>query len=228
MAKTGTLLTDEERGAFGSWLLDCVKRSGVSHNAIARVLSSRPKDELSTAIVTRYFGATAQLPTPRVLAKIAVTIDVPWPVAFWRAGYFAEVLAAIDAVAGDGVGPERLEIYAIDLALCAFPRRGAIPSSIEVAEHLERHPLGVMMASVTAPTLSRRGLRPLLAGACEALEDVRLPVATRRIVAAEYVHAWADAYDAALADELRDRTAVPIQALEEIFSSRSFDFEKAD
>ncbi len=219
MPATGALLTASERESFGAWMARGVEVCGKSKNRI-RCDAGVPIERLNSYMRGR-------IPTSHVLASIAEVIGVPWPVAFWHAGYFAEVLAAIAAVAGDGVGPEGLEKYAIDLALCAFPRRGDRPSSISVAEHLEGHLLGLAMASATPPTLSRRGLHPLLVGACEALENVRLPAATRRIVAAEYVHAWADAYDAALADELRDRIMMPIQALEEIFSSRSFDFEKA-
>jgi len=94
----------------------------------------------STQALTRYFRVDGPIPTPRVLESISSMIGVPWPIAFWHAGYHRELLAALHfgsicvlhllpsmEVSGSGVhltpGERRTAaaVPLIEFALRAFP-----------------------------------------------------------------------------------------------------------
>ncbi len=185
----------------------------MSHNAIARVLSARPKGELSTAIVTRYFRAGGPIPTPRVLAEIARAIDTPWPVAFLHAGHLRELLVAVNLIARHASASElsdalkkNLTREAIRSVLVIFPQRDAawIPLRNDWEGFLWTLHAGFgSNEEGIVETLSAQKLPHLLARAADALGDAQLSAERRRAVAAEYVNAWADEHDPKLAATLR-------------------------
>ncbi len=214
MPRTGPLLTLRERQAFAPWLRRHIDESGVSKTRIAAQLGGD-----STQRLNRYISETdPQLPTPQVLVRIAHAVNVAWPVAFLYAGYFREVLGAIErlaAIARD-VDASWGRRAVIRLALDAFPRRDVRPAGAFTALEIEFDPLlpTLCLPLTFAPPLEQRelasrikaltrGLSPLLARASAALLDGKILPATARAIAGEYVNAWADQGDCALAEEVR-------------------------
>ncbi len=214
MPRTGGLLDDAERSAFGRWLRQRVEQSGIRKTELAANLG----DSSTTNRLNRYLDETrVVIPLPHVLGKLAHAIGVPWPVAFLRAGYFRELLGIINLLGfvakeqdqGELEARQQLREMVIEFALNAFPRRDVRRVAPFAEDELNYDPIVLFVGSDLPPdskdqvaALTSR-LHPLLSRAATALEDTRVAPVVRRAVASEYVNAWADEYDLALANAHR-------------------------
>lgn len=205
MPRTGTLLTPQERAWFSAWLAACVEQSGLSKSKIAKAIG----DPTSTQLVNRYLRGV--IPTLPMLAKIVSALRASPLDALWRAGYFRELLVCVDRLSTDANARK----IAIAFAVAAFPRRdlawsrvsdvftlGSALSLAKVAtgaRSLDPFPL----AEVDFDQLDAE-LHPLLGHAADALAFRDVGPRTRRFAAAEYVNAWADQIDFAIAEQTRD------------------------
>lgn len=210
MPKLGTFV-EAQRATFGPWLARRVTASGASKKRIAASLGDDSTQRLNRYIRT----IDPEIPTPAVLAKLSEAIGVPWPIAFWRAGYLREVLAGIDRI-GDALdanrGDRKMVLSAkaalVDFALRAFPRRDLGTSFPMLADSFDAQDLAVRFLDVLSfdEVFARgepRRLHPMLTRAADALLDDVFPIAVRRYVAGEYVNAWADAYHDGIAQVAR-------------------------
>jgi len=221
MARTGTLLTSDERENFGRWLSARVESSGVSKSA----LSKNWLGDTSTQRLNRYLTG-AKVPTLPVLEKIIDAIGGSVTVALWRAGYFREVLILLDALAQ--IDETRHD--AITLAMWAFPKCGMkAASSFSVHFAIEdndsvRRAIGddpwwfVVLDNADV----RRRLHSLLRHAADQLAFVNVEPHTRRLAAAVYVNAWADEVAPDSANRARrERDRFKGQSLEAILSQQT-------
>jgi len=229
---TGDLLTDGERRMFARWLAERVALSGTGKMAIAKALGDD-----STARLNRYIAldGTAQIPRAHILSKLCKTLDVSWVEAFWRAGYYSELLGCLDKI-GRALLEERdfvsrsrplriLVSEIVRLAIHAFPRRDIAPSRA-VAELFEVLPDSILgtysdimlslqaLAPEDATGVANMsvGLAPTLTLAVDALRPHHIPTDTRRAIAGEYVNAWAETIASpgtieAIRDDIRKRSA---------------------
>ncbi len=212
MPTTGAALSAADRAAFGAWLEARRVRAGRSKNHVLR----------KAGIPIERFNSYVEggvIPGAATLARIAEALDIPWPIAFWRAGYLREVLAGIDRIA-ETLAAKRGKMglaaraALVDFALRAFPRRDADTSIPMRADSSDAQDAAVRCLDVLSfDEVFARGeplrLHPMLARAADALLDDVAPIEIRRFVAGEYVNAWADAYNyglacAARAGELHD------------------------
>jgi transcriptional regulator with XRE-family HTH domain len=208
MPSTGRLLTEAERNDLGPWLDEARKRARKSKYDVADAIG-----DSSLTRVNRYL-LKSSVPTQRVLATIAAAIEVPWPVAFLRAGYFREVLGAVTLCSIAALPARKIEgrldpqIFRhglISFMLRAFPRRALELADDGQGNDVDERSLRFIAAIVPYPEppqkgksaelLSRRFMHPMLARASDALEDEKTPADVRRFVAGEYVNAWANAFD---------------------------------
>ena len=110
------------------------------------------------------------------------------------------------------VSGARLRLLVVGLALRAFPRRDVrFPEPID-GDEFDNEPAAEVLNAYIPVTedgaiaaLTSR-LHPLLASAADAIGNTNLPAISRRAIAGEYVNAWADAYDAQLATQVREVT----------------------
>ncbi len=211
MSRTGTLLTDAERARFARWLNCALERPGVSKSKVAAALGDD-----STQRLNRYLRGGV-IPTPPVLGTIASSIGVPVPIALWQAGYYRVLLAALDGLSGYD---DDLRDDVVRLALRAFPRRDTLSglgddgTAERALESSDWIPEFTNACDVALEIKSLKGLHPYLARASAALADSALDPATRRAVAAEYVHAWADEIAPAVAISERAWLSSLIKLLE--------------
>ncbi len=161
-----------------------------------------------------------KIPAARTLARLAKVLDVPWPIAFWRAGYFREVLIGIDGVANrlDEMGDLNSDLHELTraskshlvfFALRVFPRRDVGTRFPMEADDYDASDFAArMIAEVSFDKVLARGiprrLNPRLARAADALLDDVFSIGERRCLAGECVNAWADKYDYGLAHVARD------------------------
>ncbi len=190
------MLTEVERAAFWPWLEEVIAMRGVSRLALAGAL-----DADSTQRVNRYRGGL--IPTLRVLEKIVSYLRVLPMLALWHAGYFRELLGAVDELIKGSATDADLRFLALLFAVRAFPRRDCVPTSMFGTEE---DMLEQMAASVPGferervhlldfDRLSHKRLPPLFKHAADALAYRDADPQTRRFAAAEYVNAWADEVD---------------------------------
>ena len=191
MARTGTLLTADERKNFGRWLSLRVKNSGVSKSTLSKDCLGAD----STQRLNRYLTG-AKVPTLPVLTEIIGAIGGSLVIALWRAGYFREMLILLDSLSQI----DETRDDAITLAMCAFPSGGmkeasslAVHFAIETNDSVRRAlDEDSWWVDAVKNADIRRRLHPLLRRAADELAFVDVEPHTRRLAAAVYVNAWAD------------------------------------
>lgn len=208
MPTTGAALTLTERAAFGAWLEARRVRAGRSKNHVLR----------KAGIPIERFNSYVEggvIPGAATLARIAEALDIPWPIAFWRAGHFRDLLGAINLLSlalhessSSGIPLQKRRIGAValvDLALRAFPRRDYRTNALFLADLIDERDaaLRLLAGTITFDEALPRRMHPKLERAAKALDDNAMPLALRRVVAGEYVNAWADEFDEAAALAVR-------------------------
>jgi hypothetical protein len=193
------MLSSQEKSAFKSWLNSVVERSGLGPTAFANELGDQ-----STSRVTRYLKE-GRIPTRQILYRIAGLCQVKYAEACIKAGYFDDVIAAIDVynARAEKTGKLVFRRAAFVLAFVVFPiGRPASARHWQECVDLADEVLATQIATGSSNGIKIRRGSAALSAAVHILGDKRLDAVLRRRVVSLILSDWALHTDARTARSL--------------------------